>query len=236
MRARRGRIAVADFPSTHWTLLRTGEADPGRRRDAWEQLARRYRAPIRAYFASRLGAGEADDQAQEFLLRSVRDDWWQRADPGRGRFRGFLRVLLDRYVMNARRGARVAVDGEDELAEQPSRDAGPELAYDRAFAATLAERALARIAAEYARRGQAAQFALLQPFMVEAAPGELRATAGATGATPNALAASLLRLRRAHAQAMRDELASLLDDPAELDAEWSELAAALSASSSVPNG
>lgn len=228
---------MADFPSTRWTLLRTGEADPEWRRDAWEQLARRYRAPIRAYFASRLGAGDADDHAQEFLLRSVRDDWWQRADPGRGRFRGFLRVLLDRYVMNARRGARVAIDGDDDvLAEQPSPDAGPELAYDRAFAATLAERALARIAAEYARRGQAAQFALLQPFMVEAAPGELRATAGATGATPNALAASLLRLRRAHAQAMRDELASLLDDPSELDAEWAELAAALSASSLVPNG
>ena len=228
---------MADFPSTHWTLLRTGEVDPERRRDAWEQLARRYRAPIRAFFARRFSSVDADDHTQEFLLRSVRDDWWQRADPGRGRFRGFLRVLLDRYVANARRDARAAraVDGDDDLiAEQPEPGAGPELAYDRAFAAALAERALARVAAEYARRGHAAQFAQLQPFMVEAGHGELRAQADQAGTSPNALAAALLRLRRAHAQAMREELASLLDDPAELDAEWSELAAALSTSSLSP--
>lgn len=226
---------MADFPSTHWTLLRTGDADPERRRDAWEQLARRYRGAIRAYFAGRLGAVDAEDHAQDFLLRSVRDDWWQRADPARGRFRGFLRMLLDRYAANVRRERKLELaGGDDAIDERESADPGPDLAYDRAFAAALAERALTRIATEYARRGQAGLFAMLQPLMVEAGPGELRENAAATGATPNALAAALLRLRRAHAQAMREELATLLDDAADVDAEWSELASALVASSSAP--
>lgn len=226
---------MADFPSTHWTLLRTGDADPERRREAWEQLARRYRGAIRAYFAGRLGAVDADDHAQDFLLRSVRDDWWQRADPARGRFRGFLRMLLDRYAANVRRQRRLELAGSDDaIDERESPDPGPDLAYDRAFAAALAERALSRIAAEYARRGQAALFAMLQPLMLEAGRGELRAQAGATDTTPNALAAALLRLRRAHASAMREELASLLDDAADVDAEWADLAAALVASSSAP--
>jgi len=226
---------MADFPSTHWTLLRTGGADPERRRDAWEQLARRYRGAIRAYFARRLGVVDADDHTQDFLLRSVRDDWWQRADPERGRFRGFLRMLLDRYAANVRRERKLELaGGDDAIDAQESGDAGPDLAYDRAFAAALAERALSRIATEYARRGQAALFAQLQPLMVEAGPGELREKAAATGATPNAMAAALLRLRRAHATAMREELASLLDDATDVDSEWADLASALAASSSAP--
>lgn len=227
---------MVDFPSTHWTLLRSDDADPDVRRDAWQQLATRYRAAIRSYLLRAFGARDADDHVQEFLLRSVRDDWWQRADPARGRFRGFLKLLLDRYVGHERERRALASGADPEIAPALVDDGpGPAALYDRAFAATLAERALASVAAQYARRGQAALFAALQPLLIEAGPGELRAIAASLDSSANALAAALLRLRRAHAAAMRSELASVLADPGDLDAEWRALAESLgTASSSSP--
>lgn len=221
---------MVDFPTTHWTLLRTTTADPARRREAWEQLSRRYQRAIRGYLSRSLGGVDVDDHVQEFLLRSVRDDWWQRADPLRGRFRGFLRMLLDRYVGHERERRRLR-SVEAEAIDAFSDDGpGPDAVYDREFAASIAERALARVAGDYARRGQAALFAALQPLIGSASPGELKSRAAALDSTPNALAAALSRLRRAHVVAMRAELAELIDDPGELETEWAALGAALAAS------
>ncbi|HET7843631.1 MAG TPA: hypothetical protein VFL14_05745 [Xanthomonadales bacterium] len=217
-----------EYPSTHWTTLHAVDADPLRRRAAWESLARRYRGVIRGHFTRAFGAQDADDHVQEFLLRSVRDDWWQRADPARGRFRGFLRLLLDRYVGHVREQRRLPL-ADAGAAEAPDPAAGPEASYDRDFAAALAARALARVGADYARRGQAATFAVLQPLLVEAPSGALKDAAEPLGVTPNALAAALRRLRVAHAAAMRTELALLLSDPSDLDEEWREIGAALGA-------
>lgn len=217
-----------DYPSTHWTTLHAVDVDPLRRRAAWESLARRYRGVIRGHLARALGAQDAEDHVQEFLLRSVRDDWWQRADPSRGRFRGFLKLLLDRYVGHVREQRRVPL-ADAEVADAPDPAAGPEQGYDRDFATALAARALARVGADYARRGQAATFAVLQPLLFEAPTGALKDAAAPLGITPNALAAALRRLRLAHAAAMRSELALLLADPADLDEEWREIGAALGA-------
>jgi len=217
-----------DYPSTHWTTLRAVDVDPLQRRAAWESLARRYRGVIRGHLARALGTQDADDHVQEFLLRSVRDDWWQRADPARGRFRGFLRLLLDRYVGHVREQRRLPL-ADSPATEVPDPAAGPELSYDRDFATALAARALARIGADYARRGQAATFAVLQPLLADAPSGALKDAAAPLGVTPNALAAALRRLRSAHVAAMREELALLLADRADLDDEWREIGAALGA-------
>ena len=216
-----------DYPSTHWTTLHAVDADPLRRRAAWESLARRYRGVIRAHLVRALGAQDAEDHVQEFLLRSVRDDWWQRADPTRGRFRGFLKLLLDRYVGHVREQRRLPLAYE--VADAPDPAAGPEAGYDRDFATALAARALARVGADYSRRGQAATFAVLQPLLFDTPSGALKDAAAPLGITPNALAAALRRLRLAHTAAMRSELALLLADPADLDEEWREIGAALGA-------
>ena len=221
---------MVDFPTTHWTQLCTSTADPGRRREAWEQLSRRYQRAIRAYLARALGASDVDDHVPEFLLRSLREDWWQRADPARGRFRGFLRMLLDRYVGHERERRRLPTVGAEAIEALGDDGPGPDVLYDREFAASLAERALARVAGDYARRGQAALFATLQPLIAAAAPRELKDRAAALNSTPNALAAALSRLRRAHIVAMRTELAELIADPDELESEWAALGAALAAS------
>lgn len=184
----------------------------------------RYRPAIRRYLAWALGAQDADDHVQEFLLRSLRDDWWIRADRERGHFRGFLKVLLDRYIGHVRAHQRVrgpTLDFDPECQPGDSREAGA--MYDRAFVAALTERALGTIENAYDRRGRAAVFQALRPLLLDSEYGDHSAAAKALGMSPNALAAALLRLRRALTGAMRAELASLLSDPDDLEHEWSEL-------------
>ncbi len=212
------------FPSTQWTLLSQIAAEDPRRQAAWQELAVRYRPAIRRYLAWALGAQDADDHVQEFLLRSLRDDWWTRAERERGHFRGFLKVLLDRYIANARahqrvRGPTLEFDPE----HHPGDSRKAEAMYDRAFVAALTERALGTIEADYARRGRSAAFQTLKPLLLDGEYGDHGAAARALDMTPNAFAAALLRLRRALTRAMRAELASLLSDTGDLEHEWSEL-------------
>jgi DNA-directed RNA polymerase specialized sigma24 family protein len=223
---------MAGFPSTQWTLLNHIAAEDPRRRAAWQELALRYRPAIRRYLAWALGAQDADDHVQEFLLRSLRDDWWTRAERERGHFRGFLRLLLDRYIGHARehqrvRGPVLELDAERLVSDAQQADA----LYDRAFVAALTARALDVLDADYARRGRGEVFAALKPLLLDAGHGDQKAVAAALGLSPNAVAAALLRLRRALVQAMRAELACLIADPDDLDREWQDLGQSLGASS-----
>lgn len=223
---------MAGFPSTQWTLLGQIAADDPRRRVAWQELALRYRPAIRRYLAWALGAQDADDHVQEFMLRSLRDDWWTRAERERGHFRGFLKLLLDRYIGHARehqrvRGPVMELDPERLISEAQQ----AEVLYDRAFVAALTVRALDALEADYARRGRAEAFAALKPLLFDAEHGDQKAVAAALSLSPNAVAAALLRLRRALTQAMRSELACLIADPEDLDREWQELGQSVGASS-----
>lgn len=97
-----------DSPPTLWTQVRglAGAEDAARLAQAWEHLHSRYRPAMVAYTRAmlrRLGnphcaADEAEDVVQGFLVQCVEQGWLSKADPTRGRFRVFVRVLLRRYL------------------------------------------------------------------------------------------------------------------------------------------
>ena len=74
--------------------------------DAQQLLLDRYGSSIQRYL---LGAFRdqtaADDAYQEFALRFLRGDY-KSADPDRGRFRGFLKTILYRLVVEHHRGQK----------------------------------------------------------------------------------------------------------------------------------
>jgi RNA polymerase sigma-70 factor (ECF subfamily) len=94
------------------SILLLGLADPANQL-AWSEFDERYR-PILVSFARRLGmhAAEAEDVAQETLLRVVQALRAGEFDHGRGRLRSWLftivrsRVIDDRRVDGRRQGAR----------------------------------------------------------------------------------------------------------------------------------
>jgi RNA polymerase sigma-70 factor (ECF subfamily) len=85
--------------TTVWTVLREAHAEPGETaRAAQELLARRYGGAVYRYLLRALGdAAAAEDLAQEFALGLVRGDF-RHADPGRGRFRNYLKAALFHLV------------------------------------------------------------------------------------------------------------------------------------------
>src|SRR5262245_11244853 len=70
---------------------------------AREQLLRRYHEPVYRYLLGGIrDALAAEELAQEFALRFLRGDF-RGADPGRGRFRAYVKTALFRLVIDYRR-------------------------------------------------------------------------------------------------------------------------------------
>ena len=75
-------------------------------RAAFEELFARYRKPLYGFFGRRLNNSErAEDLTQEFALRFIRGRFRQ-ADPGRGRFRDYVKTSLFNLVEDYRRQER----------------------------------------------------------------------------------------------------------------------------------
>ena len=158
---------MAAFPTTRWSLIRASDRPAGELAAAWGDLVRDYRPAIVGFFRRSALAREADDMAQEFLLRSMRDGWWSRADPGVGSFRRFLLVLLKRFAAMQADAAhrRHEMTGVD-IAESDHCDT-PDRQFDLEFALCLTRSALDALQAEYAGSGRAGLFTALQPWLSE---------------------------------------------------------------------
>lgn len=89
----------ADFPTTRWTLVAAaGDRSRPDSRRALASLCETYWYPLYAY-ARRAGDSpeQAQDHTQEFFARFLEDDYFDRADPQRGRFRSFLLASFKHY-------------------------------------------------------------------------------------------------------------------------------------------
>ena len=211
------------FPTTRWSLIRASDRQPGEVAAAWSDLVRDYRPAILGFFRRSALARDAEDLAQEFLLRSMRDGWWSRADPEVGSFRRFLLMLLKRFLATQsdaghRRFEVIGVSIEDGDHGQT-----PERQFDLEFALCLTRTALAQLRGDYEINGRGEIFAALQPWLSEAPEhGELTALGARLGVAPNTLAVQLKRLRARFQKAVRSALADLSIDAehaaADLDA------------------
>ena len=219
---------MAVFPTTRWSLIQASARQPGDVAAVWGDLVRDYRPAIVGFFRRGEVTHEADDLAQEFLLRSMRDGWWSRADPEIGSFRRFLLVLLKRFL-SMQRGTghrRFEVTGtsldDGEHADSPERQ------FDLEFALCLTRQALAQLREEYASGGRVVLFDALQPWLSENPQhGELATLGARLEVAPNTLAVQLKRLRTRFQKAVRAALADLCIDGAHASADLDALRLAL---------
>jgi RNA polymerase sigma-70 factor (ECF subfamily) len=88
---------------THWTaVIRAHRAGADDGVMARAELLERYGGAVHRYLLASLRDVEAaDDLAQEFALRFLRGDF-KNADPGRGRFRDFLKRAVYHLSSSAR--------------------------------------------------------------------------------------------------------------------------------------
>jgi RNA polymerase sigma factor (sigma-70 family) len=206
-----------EFAPTRWSLVAKarGATDEGRR--ALNELCTMWWAPLCAWLR-RAGCRDAEDVTQEFCAWLVASGLLDRVAPERGRLRSYLLGCLQNFLRNhqrresaARRGGNaehVALD--DAIAGAPGT---PEEAYDRAWARGLMERALARVAARYAEKEDAARFEALRPFLSTEGGGEYAATAAKLGVSEGAVKGMVHRLRARFRAALEDEVRETLTEP-----------------------
>ncbi len=214
---------MAVFPTTRWSLIRASDRQPGEVAAAWSDLVRDYRPAILGFFRRSALARDAEDLAQEFLLRSMRDGWWSRADPEVGSFRRFLLVLLKRFLAMQRDTAHRRFEVIGVAVEERDHGQTPDRQFDLEFALCLTRAALMELRGDYAGNGRGEIFAALQPWLSETPGyGELAALGTRLGVAPNTLAVQLKRLRARFQKAVRSALAELSVDAehaaADLDA------------------
>jgi len=97
------------FPVTrHSVVLSLASEQPDVRRAAFDALATAYWKPVFKYVRLKWRAtpDEAADLTQAFFLRAYEKEYFGKFDPGRARFRTYLRTCLDRFVANVRRERR----------------------------------------------------------------------------------------------------------------------------------
>jgi RNA polymerase sigma-70 factor (ECF subfamily) len=138
---------------TRWSLVFKAHGQDEDAPDSLHRLMRRYGGAVRRYLlASLRDVHVAEDLAQEFALRFLRGDF-RRADPGKGRFRDFVKRAVYNLMLDHHRSRRRR-DRIGHLVEDLSDAAGPdawELEHDRQFTASWRDELLSRTWSALAR-------------------------------------------------------------------------------------
>ena len=209
-------------------MLSAGQRTPDGAR-ALDQLCGNYWYPLYAV-ARRRGndAHAAEDLVQGFFTRLLEREDIARADPARGRFRGYLRTSFENYIRNEhaartaikRGGGRshVSLDAEQRYALEPIDEADPDLLFDRAWAKTLLSGTLAKLRGSYAARGQEELFEALKPSLVGGG-GTQAELAHDLGMSVGAVRVAVHRLRGRYRDVLRAAIGETVESDAEIDDE-----------------
>lgn len=158
-------------------------ADPEARRRAFSSIAEAYWKAVYKYVRLKwlASADEAEDLTQAFFARAFEKQFFTSYDPGKARFRTFLRTCLDGFVANERKAARrlkrgggvqlVPLDfttAEGELRQHDvAVPADMSDYFDREWARTLFTLAIDRLRAHYAG-GRERYFRVFERYDLEA--------------------------------------------------------------------
>jgi RNA polymerase sigma-70 factor (ECF subfamily) len=230
--------AAREFPATRWTLIASSRAGTDARRAALAELLEIYWKPL-YFYARRKGMDieAAKDAVQGFFARLLERDFLERLDPGRGRFRSYLRAAFDNYSANLHESASARKRGGDVLVvpldfEVAERDLGAapdaaEAAYDREWALGVMERALARLRKEFEAGARRGSFDVALRFFRPGEPPSYAEAAAACGMGGVQFKAFLHRTRARFRDLLHEEVAHTVPDPADSGAEIEHLLRAL---------
>ena len=231
------------FATTHWSVvMAAGKGHSAEAADALEQLCRTYWYPLYAFVRRHVSeAHDAEDLTQEFFTRFLAKEYFGRADPALGRFRSFLLACLKNFLTEQQRQARrlkrggghTAIPWDSQTAEEryqlePADPVTPEQVYDRRWALTLLETALAHLAGEQAVTGKQEIFAQLKGYLwEEAREASYSETAVRLNMTEGAVKVAIYRLRRRLRDLLREEVGQTVASADDVDEELRHLIGAI---------
>ena len=221
------------FAATRWTLVQQAGGDTPAARAALGELCDIYYAPVVAFIRRWRHDGDEDaarDQAHAFFESVLAKEQLGAPDRELGRFRNYLLGAVKHFLVHEHRAASAEKRGgkaEHEEVGDIESPAPDESHFDRAWALALIGRALGELEIEMGKAGKEKQFATLKPWLDGKADTPQAEAAAALGLSETAIKVAIHRLRERFRAKVRAEVASTLNDPAELDAELRHLVSAL---------
>jgi len=216
-----------EFKTTRWNLVQTARDGP-----ALDALLRIYWKPL--YFFVRQHGHDNEtskDLVQGFLTSFLEHSGFEKADPGRGRFRTFLLASLENYIRDQARAASsqkrgggktlLSLDfdrGEREFARESRREESPTTVLNRAWARSLLEQSISELSGEPAH---------LDAFRRYQAGVDLKTIAAETGLTESAAQSAIHRLKGRLKDIIVGHIRESVSTPEDLRAEVAEFMALL---------
>jgi RNA polymerase sigma factor (sigma-70 family) len=237
-----GSRAGLRFASTRWSLVAAaGRGESPEARAALAVLCQTYWYPLYAYARRLASADDAQDLTQEFFARLLEKDYLRAADPRRGKFRSFLLTAFKHFLAKERERAAAQKrgggrrplsldfqDGERRFRHEPADPTTPEMVYQRRWALTLLEQALARLRQEFAGAGKEHLFEALKGALTGGGTDEPYAGIGQDlGLSEQAVKTAVHRLRRRYKELLCAEVAQTVATPEEVEDELRDLFAAV---------
>ena len=166
---------TSPFAPTRWTLVLRARGESNESRAALSELCEAYYQPVLRFLRHE---GRDEDAAREiahdFFARVLAGGGFGGADPERGRFRSYLLGALKHFLADERaqaqrlkRGGGIApisleasagTDTSPGLQVEDPGAANRDAYFDREWALTIMDRALAELQTEFATAGKADQF------------------------------------------------------------------------------
>lgn len=203
------------------------------RQRALDDMCRTYWFPLYA-FARVRGASPEDaaDLTQGFFSSILQTDFFARAEPARGKMRTFFLTAFTRYLSNAERDRNrlkrgggqemlsIEMEGGEQRLLAGRHGMSIEALYDKHWALTLIDEAVASLRALYAARGKEAHFTAFEPLLQGEADEATYATAaGELRLSITAARMEVFRMRQKFRIELRRAIADTLQDPTPEDVE-----------------
>jgi len=194
-------------------------------------------------FLRRQGASQhdAEDLTQSFFAHLFEKDGFKNLGKEKGKFRSFLLAACTNFLRDERdkagakkRGGEhriVSLDvarAEEFYGSEPAQDIDPRRLFERRWAFTVAEAAMARLKSEYTEGGKQLLFEKLQPYLTREIDAQFYAAEAASlNLTEGAARVALHRMRRRFGALLRSEVAYTVSNRDEVEEELRHLLAAI---------
>lgn len=230
-----------EFQTTRWSVVLAAQhgSEVPRAREAMAELCKDYWYPLYAFVRRRGHAPhDAQDLTQGFFAALLEGNATL-ADPARGKFRSYLLGALKHYLANEWTRANTqkrgggnkvvewdALDPEARYAMEPAEQGDADALYDRRWAMELLDRAMAKLRAEFAAKGDGELFEALKGTLTGAEPARDE-LAQKLAMSEGALKVAVHRLRQRYREVLRSEIAETVESPTSVDEEMRHLVTVL---------
>jgi len=229
---------AARFTTTLWTQVLAAP----RNEEALASLCRKYWYPLYAFLRrSGVPSHEAEDLTQGFFVHLLSKQGLETVRREYGRFRSFLLASLQHFVADQRDRALTAKrsplqplfeldaqKAEDRYRLEPVERMNPETIFERRWALTLLEEALAALQSEFMTSGRGEVFRELQPFLCgETGVPVYKDVAARLAISAGAARVTVHRLRDRYRELVRREIVATLAAGEDVEAEMRHLFAVL---------